>query len=90
MERYKTIQSIAGWLMNGYKIGADNVAIVINDTVISDNPNGGTGKGLFCQGLAQMKKVSVLNMKKIDLSKPFDLQTVLPTPNQRRFKPSLR
>ena len=76
MERYKTIQSIAGWLMNGYKIGADNVAIVINDTVISDNPNGGSGKGLFCQGLAQMKKVSVLNMKKIDLSKPFDLQTV--------------
>lgn len=76
MVRYKTIQSVAGWLLSGYKDSADNIAIVINDTVISDNPNGRSGKGLFCQGIARMKKVEVLNMKKIDLSKPFDLQTV--------------
>jgi len=76
MVRYKTIQSVIGWAMHSYKTSANNKAVVINDTVISDNPNGGSGKGLFCIGLSHVKKTEGLNGKKTDMNKDFEFQTV--------------
>ena len=45
-ERYNTFKSIIGYLLHSYKNSANNKAIILNDEKISDNPNGGSGKGL--------------------------------------------
>jgi len=54
----------------------NNKAIILNDEVISENPEGGTGKGLFIQGLRQVRKVSILDGKTFDDKKSFPYQTV--------------
>jgi len=54
----------------------NNKAIILNDEVISENPEGGTGKGLFVQGIRQMRKVSILDGKTFDDKKSFPYQTV--------------
>ena len=54
----------------------NNKAIILNDEVISDNPEGGTGKGLFIQGIKQLKKTSILDGKAFDDKKSFPYQTV--------------
>jgi hypothetical protein len=74
--RYKTLQSVIGYLMHSFKTSANNKAIIINDSVISDNPNGGSGKGIFWNAIARMKKVDSLNGKAVDLNKSFNMQTV--------------
>ena len=48
----------------------------INDEVISDNPEGGTGKGLFMNGMAQMKKLVVIDGKSFNFEKSFAYQLV--------------
>jgi hypothetical protein len=74
--RYNTIKSVLGYLMHSYKTSANNKAIVFNDEVISENPNGGSGKGLIVQGLGKVKKVGVLDGKQFDFDKSFTYQTV--------------
>jgi hypothetical protein len=54
----------------------NNKAVILNDEVISDNPEGGTGKGLFIQGIKQIRKVSILDGKSFDDKKSFPYQTV--------------
>lgn len=76
MTRYKTVQSAVGYLLHSYKNKAKNKAIILNDAIISDNPDGGSGKGLFCIGISHIKKVDGLNGKKLDSNKAFDKQTV--------------
>jgi hypothetical protein len=56
----------------------NNKAIILNDEVISDNPEGGTGKGLFVQGIKQVRRVSILDGKTFDDKKSFPYQTVSP------------
>jgi hypothetical protein len=75
-ERYESIKSVLGYLMHSFKTSADNKAIVFNDEVISENPNGGSGKGLIVQGLTKVKKVGVLDGKQFDFDKSFTYQTV--------------
>src|SRR5690606_73245 len=43
---------------------------------ISENPNGGSGKGLFWNALKYMKKVSVIDGKTFEFTKSFPYQTV--------------
>ena len=54
----------------------NNKAIILNDEVISSDPEGGTGKGLFVQGVKQIRNVSVLDGKQHDDTKSFAYQTV--------------
>ena len=65
-----------GYLLHGYKNKMNNKAIILNDEIISDNPEGGTGKGLLIQGLKQIRKVSILDGKSFDDKKSFPYQTV--------------
>ncbi|MCP3698137.1 MAG: hypothetical protein GY920_06225, partial [Aliivibrio sp.] len=51
--RVKTMESTIGFLMHGYKNLSYCPAVILNDEVISDNPEGGTGKGLFMNALSQ-------------------------------------
>lgn len=70
------IECVLGYLISRYKNKMNNKAVILNDEVISDNPEGGTGKGLFVQGLRQIRKVSILDGKTFDDKKSFPYQTV--------------
>ena len=72
------LECTIGYLVNTFKNKMNNKAIILNDEVISDNPEGGTGKGLFVQGIKQVRRVSILDGKTFDDKKSFPYQTVSP------------
>jgi len=74
--RVKTMESTIGYMLHGYKNLSYCPAIILNDEVISDNPEGGTGKGLFMNALSQMKKLVVIDGKAFAFEKSFPYQTV--------------
>jgi len=74
--RYNSIRSVIGYMLHSYKTPANNKCIILNDEVISDNPNGGSGKGVFCQGIGAIKKVTTIDGKQFDFNKSFAYQTV--------------
>lgn len=62
--------------MHGYKNLSYCPAVILNDEVISDNPEGGTGKGLFMNAINQMKKLVVIDGKQFAFEKSFPYQLV--------------
>ena len=62
--------------MSGYKDPGFCPSVILNDEVITDNPEGGTGKGLFVQAVSKMKKVSYIDGKSFSFDKQFAFQTV--------------
>jgi hypothetical protein len=72
------IECTLGYLVSTYKNRSNNKAVILNDEVISDNPEGGTGKGLVVQGLQQIRRVSIIDGKSFDEKKAFPYQTVQP------------
>lgn len=42
-QRFNSFRSVIGYLLHSYKTSAHNRAIIMNDELISDNPNGGSG-----------------------------------------------
>ncbi len=76
MQKYNSFKSVIGYLLHSFKTSANNKAIIFNDETISENPNGGSGKGVFWNALAQMKKVSSIDGKTFEFTKSFPYQTV--------------
>ena len=74
--RRQAIESAIGFLLHSYKTGARNRAVILNDELISDNPNGGTGKGLFISAIGHMKRVATIDGKNFATDKSFAYQTV--------------
>ena len=72
----EAIECVIGYLLSNYKNKMNNKAIILNDEVISDNPEGGTGKGLFVQGIKQIRRTAILDGKSFDDKKSFPYQTV--------------
>lgn len=75
-KRYNSLKSVIGYLLHSHKTSANNRCIIFNDEVISENPNGGSGKGLLCQGISHIKKTCSLDGKQFDFTKSFPYQTV--------------
>lgn len=65
-----------GYLLSTYKNKMNNKAVILNDEVISDNPEGGTGKGVFIQGIKQLRTVAILDGKTFNDQKSFPYQTI--------------
>lgn len=76
VEKYNSFKSVIGYLLHSFKTSSRNRAIIFNDETISDNPNGGSGKGLLWNALAKMKKISMIDGKTFDFTKSFPYQTV--------------
>lgn len=76
VEKYNTLKSVIGYLLHSYKTSANNKAIILNDETISENPNGGSGKGILINAIAHMKRVSTIDGKTFDFNKSFAYQTV--------------
>ena len=74
--RSKTMESTIGYMLHGYKNLSYSPAVILNDEVISDNPEGGTGKGLFMNALSQMKKLVVIDGKAFAFERSFPYQLV--------------
>jgi hypothetical protein len=75
-ERYNSFKSVVGYLLHSFKTSSNNKAIIFNDETISENPNGGSGKGLFWNALSKMKKVASIDGKTFEFTKSFPYQTV--------------
>ena len=75
-DKYNSFKSVIGYLLHSFKTSANNKAIIFNDETISENPNGGSGKGLFWNALSQTKKVSSIDGKTFEFTKSFPYQTV--------------
>ena len=75
-DRIESMESTIGFLLHGYKNLSYCPAVILNDEVISDNPEGGTGKGLFMNALSQMKKVVTIDGKSFTFERSFAYQLV--------------
>ena len=62
--------------MSTYKNKMNNKAVILNDEVISDNPEGGQGKDCLFRVLKNMRQVSILDGKTFDDKKSFPYQTI--------------
>ena len=74
--RVNSMRSTIGFLLHGYKDKGFCPAVIVNDEVISDNPEGGTGKGLFVHGVSELKKNIIINGKEFSFDKSFAYQLV--------------
>jgi hypothetical protein len=72
----ESFRSTIGFMMSGYKDPKFCPSVILNDEVITDNPEGGTGKGLFVQAISKLKKVSYIDGKAFSFEKQFAYQTV--------------
>ena len=75
-EKYQAFKSVIGYLLHSFKTNSNNKAIIFNDEIISENPNGRSGKGLFWNALKQLRKVQSLDGKTFDFNKSFPYQSV--------------
>ena len=74
--RIDSTQSTIGFLLHAHKNLSFCPAVILNDEVISDNPEGGTGKGLFMNALSCMKKLVVIDGKSFAFERSFAYQLV--------------
>jgi len=74
--RVKSMESTIGFLLHGYKNLSFCPAVILNDEVITDNPEGGTGKGLLMNGISKMKKVIMIDGKSFTFERSFAYQLV--------------
>lgn len=75
-DSYNALRSTIGRLLHSHKSSAKNKAIIFNDELISENPNGGSGKGLICTAISFIKKMARIDGKLFDIAKQFPYQTV--------------
>lgn len=75
-ERFDSLRSTLGFLCHSHTTSANNRAIILNDEVISENPNGGSGKSLLAASLGHVKKYTSINGKDFEHGEKFAYQTV--------------
>lgn len=68
-ERFLSLCSIIGYLCHTYKSKQHQKAIILNDEIISDNPDGRSGKSLFLVALQHVRNIVTINGKSFDPNK---------------------
>jgi hypothetical protein len=74
--RVASLESTIGYLLHGFKNLGYCPAVILNDEVITENPEGGTGKGIFVNAIGKMKNLVVLDGKSFSFEKSFTYQLV--------------
>lgn len=74
--RYASICSVIGFLIHNFKSPANCPAIILNDEVISDHPEGGTGKGILLKAVEQFLTTVTIEGKTFNFDKNFVYQAV--------------
>jgi hypothetical protein len=75
-DRVLSMRSTLGYLMHSHKPASYCPAVILNDEVISNNPEGGTGKGIFVNSINHMKKMVKIDGKGFSFQKSFPYQRV--------------
>jgi len=75
-KKIKTMESTIGFMLHAHKNLSYCPAVILNDEIITDNPEGGTGKGIFMKAISQMKKVVTIDGKSFAFEKSFAYQLV--------------
>lgn len=76
--RAESICTAFGFYLHNYKSPAYCPAIILNDEVISDNPEGRTGKGMFFKAVGKFVKTLKIDGKTFNFDKNFVYQRVTP------------
>ena len=76
LSRYLPLRTILGYILHDFKDPKFSKSIIFCDEEISDNPNGGTGKGIVLKALQYFKKVTVIDGKNFSFGKTFAFQQV--------------
>ena len=74
--RKRSMESTLGYMMHSHKPASYCPAVILNDEVISSNPEGGTGKGIFVNSINHMKKMVKIDGKGFSFQKSFPYQRV--------------
>ena len=74
--RIASMESSIGFMMHGHKNLSYCPAIILNDEEMNENPEGGTGKGIFMNALSHMKKLVKIDGKAFAFDKSFPYQLV--------------
>jgi hypothetical protein len=69
--RHAAMMSIIGYLIHSYKDPTKPNAIVFTDEVISENPQGGTGKGIFIKAITHFRKHHYIDGKSFTFDRSF-------------------
>ncbi len=77
-KRYISICSAFGFYLHNYKSPSFCPAIILNDEVISDHPEGGTGKGMFFKAVSKFVKMLKIDGKTFSFDKNFLYQRIAP------------
>lgn len=75
-DRFLSIRTTLGYLIHNYKNPSYCPAVILNDEVISDHPEGGTGKGLLLKAVEQYMKTVTIEGKTFTFDKSFVYQQV--------------
>uniref|UniRef100_UPI0023EF9964 hypothetical protein n=1 Tax=Flavobacterium filum TaxID=370974 RepID=UPI0023EF9964 len=71
-ERYKSLRTLIGYLLHCYKEKAK--AVILTDTVLSDNAEGRTGKTLLGNALSYFRKIATVDGKNFVVNDRFKWQ----------------
>lgn len=74
--RYSSILSVIGYLVHNFKSPGYSPAIILNDEVISDHPEGGTGKGILIKAVERFVQTTTLEGKTFSFDNNFVYQQV--------------
>lgn len=75
-ERIKSMKSAIGYLLHGYKSYSTSPAVILTDEIISNEPNGGSGKGLTLKMIGHIRKLVIIDGKSFNTGKNFVWQRV--------------
>lgn len=67
--RIDALESTLGYLIHSFKDKQHQKAVIVNDELISDNPNGGSGKSIMINALKHFRKVVIIDGKAFDPNK---------------------
>lgn len=75
-QRFHAMCRTIGYILHNFKDPANPRAVILTDEVISENPEGGVGKGVFLKGLGKIKNMVTMDGKSFNHSKSFLWQRV--------------
>jgi DNA primase catalytic core len=75
-QRFLSLCSAIGYMMHDYKQDSNTKAVILCDQMISDNPNGRTGKSLIGKAIEKIKNVSRVDGKNYKFTEKFTFQMV--------------
>jgi hypothetical protein len=70
-DRFLSCISVFGYLINTYRDPTNPRAVIFCDQTVSDQPQGGSGKGLFLKAVSKMRLTTSISGKNFDPSNQF-------------------